>query len=69
MNNYNNLIYNDDYNRINDITKNKKGINNQINENEIISNYKLVNIDSRNRLKTSKYYKVKQLLVVIHFVL
>ena len=54
MNNYNNLIYNDDYNRINDITKNKKGINNQINENEIISNYKLVNIDSRNRLKTSK---------------
>ena len=57
MNNYNNLIYNDDYNRINDITKNKKGINNQINENEIISNYKLVNIDSRNRLKLQKYYK------------
>ena len=52
-NNLNNLQFIDDYNRLNNNIENKEGINNQLNDNEIISNTKLINIDSRSRKKES----------------
>ena len=52
-NDYNNILYSDDYNNIKNNNKNKVGIAKQLSENEIITDVKLVNIDSRNRIKNS----------------